>query len=111
MATSQVTTSPWGARYRQSCADQPARADLLAYADRYGRTEHVHALLDAHAAEVLTLADRPDEAALHALAADIHAREAQFFAARLSAHEVEAEITRLKTENTRLATALAKASQ
>ncbi|MFG3476408.1 hypothetical protein ACGF3K_14250 [Streptomyces sp. NPDC047980] len=32
---------------------QPARDELCAYADRYGYTEHVNALIDAFRAEVL----------------------------------------------------------
>lgn len=105
------TPPSWFARYRTSPPDQPARAALLNEADRYGHTEHVHALLDAHAAEVLAVENRPDEAALHALAADIHAREAAFFATRLSVYALEAAVERLTAENAKLHAALTEKGQ
>lgn len=106
-----MTTPTWNTRYRTTDTTRPARAALIAYADRYGHTERVHALVDAHAAEVLTAAARPDEAALHQLAADIHTREHDFYQQRLSTYELEAEVTRLTAENQRLRDSLAKAGR
>jgi hypothetical protein len=106
-----MTTPSWTARYHTIDPGKPARAALLAIVDRHGHTEHAHALLDAHAAEVLVADGRPDEAELHQLAADTNAREADFYAGRLSTYALEAEIDRLTRENARLRAQLATKAQ
>jgi hypothetical protein len=106
-----MTTPSWTARYHTTDPDKPARTALLAIVDRHGHTEHAHALLDAHAAEVLAANDRPEEAKLHRIAADTNAREADFYAGRLSTYALEAEIDRLTRENARLRAELATKAQ